>query len=406
MIQRYFCAAAFIGLLGAVVGAGPAQTEVPVTQPATQPAAALRLPGTVFGFLREVDGTLVCTTSKGVYVAVENPQHWSDVSLTIAKVPSTGIVRPVGGDIKCAYVTVEDKDAVCSLTALPAGKEAYVVRKNSSRLATFASSLLGVVSTGSNVSVTADGGTTWHPTVPLLAKQEQISALTWATKSQLLIGGADGSVQLMDCKGADQINRIWNTSIVGAVSGFALDGEHVWVRDGTLSRLKLTDGHVDAVIKPDLAVEGAAVCHEDVLAWDAEFISVWAQKAEQKDYVHIGRIPCVGTMAILPLKAPQCAVFTSDGRGFVLDPQQLRISDLELAVSLAPSPALLNDPTRASPAQLQMMLELAKTVPPAQRFAIFREGNTKLDLTPRQRVEWTIDQFRQAVATQPAATQK
>lgn len=66
---------------------------------------------------------------------------------------------------------------------------------------------------------------------------------------------------------------------------------------------------------------------------------------------------------------------------------------------LPPPAAPPIDPNAATDEQWRELVELAKRVPPKDRFAILDAKNKKTDLTERQRMDWAIKEFREYIRT-------
>lgn len=65
-----------------------------------KPKPTTFFPGTVFGVLRQIDGSAVCGTTEGVFLAVDNLRRWS----AIPSLPREHPFHPVGGDRNRFYV--------------------------------------------------------------------------------------------------------------------------------------------------------------------------------------------------------------------------------------------------------------------------------------------------------------
>ena len=237
----------------------------------------------------------------------------------------------------------------------------------------------------------------------------EVSALAWVSDSRLLVGGASGSVQLMERHEGNKLRQVWAAAPAPRrITRFALDGEYVWAEGQSLQRLSLADGHVDATLTPGVhSIEGLAACHQRLLIsgtmWENKMpafsISIWAPKADggyelQKRF-SVPEIP----EGFLPLTAPACLVITLDGQGWLLDLDKNSLSPLTLQVTGVPAPPLTARPNTATWNCARKMGDWAARVPRAERFAIDKEAMQKADLTLDQRIEWETRQLQRYIET-------
>ena len=327
---------------------------VAVVATSPQPPPLAKFPGGVVSVLRQLDGSTVCSSSD-VFLAADDPHRWAFVPVQKDRLPKYSSLRPIGGD-RSRLFFVNTGNASSSLVAVSAGGRTTVLRSMPGFWAAFANGDVGAIAGGSDVFITGDGGGTWNQAASLESGVE-VSALTWVSDSRLLVGGAAGSVELMERRDGNKLRRVWAAAPAPRrITRLALDGEYVWAEGQSLQRLSLADGHVDATVKPEVHIEALAACHQRLLisgtTWEnrmpAFSISIWAHKAdggyELQKRISVADLP----PEFLPLKAPGCLVITHDGKGWLLDLGKNSLSPLALQITgvpVAPPPAHPNAAT-------------------------------------------------------------
>ena len=276
--------------------------------PAVAPATVERIPGTFFQVMRNLDGSVVCCTTDGVFVSVGDLRRWSAIP-NLPREVSGFCLRPVGGD-RTRFFVEGDMFAFnrqiaerChaffgdyySLAAIDSGGNLTVAWdkrpgggfRSAAKVAAFASKDVGVLGWSedvmgahgglagvrNNLALTADGGATWkfvpppafaakfvRTNVPNLNQPvahqvfERISGCLWVSPSRLLMAGsggwASGSLQLYEYKEGGTLRLVWSAN-VEEIDKMLLDGDYVWVLSSTrerAERLALADGHVCATV--------------------------------------------------------------------------------------------------------------------------------------------------------------
>ena len=418
--------------------------SLPAGEPAstTKPAPLARFPGMVNDVRREFDGSAVCVTSEGVFLAEGDLRRWS----AVPSLPRTPLIRLVGGDRDRFFI--EDlRGDTYSLQAVEGSRKVATVRQNvpQENVAAFTSKNVGVLgwsndiaapgggvaSIQHNLLLTTDGGATWNPvSLPLVEKElERISTLVWTSPSRLLVGGTRGSAQLLERQSNGTFRQVWSAAVPGTIVRFALDGDYVWAESYSLNRLKLTDGHLDATFKPGVVVKGMVGCHNALVMWDsgavgATFhrgldgfksmkelldndakqatknspcIHIWMRDPE-KGYVRRAKIPAGHLAGVLPLESPLCLVIPSEGGvAMLLDLDKFKLSNTALQVIPLPPPP--DDPNLPTLEQEKTMFALAARVPLRDRIGIFQDSMKQTDLTGRQKIDWLTEQFRHYIET-------
>lgn len=420
----------------------------------TKPTSMAFFPGSVVGIQRQIDGSTICATTEGVFLAVDNLYRWSAVS----SLSREHVFRPVGGDRDRFFVEdlIGNADRQFgtnsnlivfgddySLQAVEVNRKATVVRQNipQGSLAAFASKNVGAITTGRTKNGTAlvlttDGGVIWNSIPPVLwgEQEEDISTLCWVNLSRLLVGGTRGLVRLYEHNGHGVLRQVWVAKVPEPVRNLSVDGDYVWLGQESLYHLKLADGKLDATVKPGVPVLGMAACHGSLLIWDTgntdgrprvhhgldgfktekEFLANEAKvAAKDSPHIHVwerdpkagyrsrAKISATRIAGILPLESPMCLVVLADGgRGLLLDLDRAKLSNTSLQVT--PLPPLPVDPNVATSDQIKAMLDLAARLPMHDRDAIFKESMNKRKeshLTPRQLNEWLTEQFRHYIET-------
>ena len=413
---RLFALSAILFWVGGDVPDATADPASPTGQGAAivpSRATVALLPGGAVAICRQLDGSLICTTSESVLRSSSaSPARWSDVALEKSGPPgemlahrdayAALVLKAVGGERDCAYFTAQGQDERF-LCVLEAGKAFRKIRalSDSCEAAAFATKKVGAISDGCDLLLTTDGGATWHPAPPVVNKGLSIQRLLWISPTRLLVGADDESLRLLERTGDYGVRSLWKTSVgpLGARQ-IAPDGDYVWAGDRTLHRLRIADGQIAAVLKPDINVRATAVCHKSLLVWDDDSVEIWAPNAGGTKYALAGRVQCEFAAAIFPLEARKCLVVTAPGRAVLLDLGSRRPSPFELQVSLAPPPPKTTDATMALTEELGAMISLSRKVPSARADAILEESDRKPDLSPRQRVIWATGELRRAIKEQ------
>ncbi len=390
----------FVCFLTTIV-ASAAEPLAPSTEaPASQPSPLSHFPDATLTILRQVDGSYVCTTLTGIYLATHDPYHWSELSIQSAKIPENANWHPAGGDRHRLFLTADTGDDRW-LVAVDLKKQAHRVCKVQSPLVAFASKDIGVICTGSNLGITTDAGVTWSPTHPLVDNEETISALTWISDKKVLVGGSEGSIQLFDISDKAHLRRLW-TAIPepkSVVNRLVLDGDHMWCESGSgyVRRVRLIDGKIMAKIKPEPDVQGISAIHSILFTWGINSIQIWNVQPKNQEYNLIGKIPALMLTDILPLEANTCLAIAQTGQGFLLDLTKQTLTITNLEVTLLPKPPQVVDPTIATLDELHVMLTLYRQLPPEQAKAITDEAIKKAEFTNKQQVEWITKQLKLAI---------
>lgn len=141
-----------------------------------------------------------------------------------------------------------------------------------------------------------------------------------------------------------------------------------------------------------------------VAAKESPHIYVWVRDPKA-GFVRRTTILAVRIAGVLSLESPLCLVIAADGgRGMLLDLEKEKLSIALLQVTpLPPAPLPPVDPKLPTSEQTETLVDLVKRVPAHDRFAIQKEASKKTDQTPRQRVEWLIEQYRQYIETKKPA---
>ena len=349
---------------------------------AAPPKALARFPGAPYAILHNFDGSAVCCTTEGVFLASGDLHKWS----AVPSLPREGRnIQPVGGDRTRFFVVdmesgmrrqmaenATSHEAIVagegnSLEAATIGGKIAVVREGMAAgvLCSFASRDVGAIAwngaggsgpNNNNLLVTVDGGATWKPTPPAVVGEKlgPLRRLKWVSTSQLLAAGGGGTMELYEHKGDGVLRRLWTAAApaAGAYCDLALDGDFVWIGDQTLGRIRLADGRLDAKIEASDPVDRAAACHDRLLLWGQEYVPaptflgpsaqpsgraeaamgegvappravrhylcVWA-RGRNSGYVRRKRIETPKLAGVLPLKSPLCLLIAEDGRGLRLD---------------------------------------------------------------------------------------
>ena len=387
-----------------------------------KPVTAARFPERVARVYRQLDGSSICVTFKRVlWSSAASPTAWSDVTLDgsnpLRADGGTGEtfeainLRPVGGERGCAYFAAAHQG--WSLYALEAGKPMRKVCKLSHAVETsrpgmvvvaFATKAIGAIGNGANLLLTSDGGATWHPTQPLVGGQiDSFEWLQWVSPTKLLAGAGDGSIQLLERVDAGSLRSVWKASFESWDEGpLLLDGDYVWVIGSeTLHRLKIADGRIaSALKKPDISVCAAAACHGFLLLCEAESVNILALNANGTKFANVGKVRCEEAAAILPLEGQKCLVIKGAGDALSLSLRTRQLSPLRLQVSAMPPPLKAADPAQPSDSEIRTLFSLWGKVPEAKTNAILHESEKKLNLTPRERTAWCIEEFKRAIKQQ------
>jgi uncharacterized protein YjbI with pentapeptide repeats len=392
-------------LLGAtamlLTGPVPVGAAEPTAE-TTPVGTVARLPGAGC-ILRQLDGSaLCCTAGEGVFLSLGDPHRWSAVPGVRREFFSC---KPIGGDRARFFLggdtwdfprePAEKVSAIGPrylLAAAGAGGEFNVVwdktpgflYENALKFSAFASKDVGAIAWNETVMaphggiggvrnllfLTVDGGKTWRPTPPpefparsetirspngkqpfVVPVFEDIAGVLWVSPSRLLISGS--SAQLCERTGDGTLRRVWCAAVPGSGSGLVLDGDCVWVGSGsrgTMNRLRLADGHLDATVKiADPAERGdkkMTACHQCLLVWGSTptglpattpriALDIWARDPKQ-GYVRRARITAPPLAGILPLKAPLCLAIAASGEGLHLDLDKGTLSPAPLQVTPLP----------------------------------------------------------------------
>ena len=343
---------------------------------------------------------------KGVYLSVDDPRRWSALPLQNERLPGFApIHRLVGGDRNRLFFVIADTHANESLVRAEADGKTAVLRRLPSDLAAFASKDVGALANESEVFLSTDGGAVWHPGINL-GQAERVFDVQWISTSRLLVGLDSGAVQLVERQGDNKFHHVWSTPPAPGAVRFALDGNYVWVVGPTLRRLKLADGKVDVTVKPDIRAKGLAACHDCLVIWAGDAMSVWRRTAGGA-YEPRGKMTAPAEVTgVLPLKNPLCLVITRDGKGALLDLDKMSLSPEPLQVTPLPKVAIAVDPNVATPEQLGTMMSLARQVTPAEAEAIAKEALKNKDFTHRQRVEWMTKELQRIIDKHKSAPAK
>ncbi len=306
-------------LLTGVVSAISAQqttTTTPVKTVTQLPAAGC--------ILRQLDGSAICSSERGVFLADGDFRRWSAVPFLSDKMNWGAL----GGDRRRVFIWTAGSTAggPNSIEAVQLDGRTAVVRNEMwpGERAVFASKDVGVIygtsSDRTNVVLTTDGGATWNATpVPFPKRQdapraespqakrnpaqgvapgygsvppakgwqrllqgetvECVGTLHWVSASRLLVGGSQRSVGLFEIQ-RGTLRPVWMITLPEFAHQFALDGDYAWVANygayagvgecegAMLHRLRLPEGRMDATVKTALPLVGMAVCHQALLTWD------------------------------------------------------------------------------------------------------------------------------------------
>ncbi|MFZ5829615.1 MAG: hypothetical protein ACOY3P_05990, partial [Planctomycetota bacterium] len=417
---------ALLVLVGGMLDTLPAGEGAPTPPPIS------RFPSFVSVVRVQLDGSAVCATSEGVFLAVDDLRRWS----AVPSVPRNRPFVPVGGDCSRffgedalgssdlerannAHTIVVDASSLQAvgvngtvttvLHSVPQRSVAAFASKDTGALAwseDITAPHGGIESTQHNLRVTTDGGVTWKPIdLPQMEnKFEAVSAMAWASPSRLLIGGSKGSVRLFEHRGNAVFIHVWSATLPEGVPEFALDGDYAWTGRRSLYRLRMSDGSLDATVAPGVIVKGLAACHGSLLVWDGgivqprvhhgldgfstveEFwahesrmaakelprIQVWARESKN-GFSRRASIPAAGPAGILPLETPLCLVIAADdGAATLLDLEKCTLSPVAIQVTPLPPPP--PNPNVATSDEIKATFDLSARVPMRERNAIFKEA--------------------------------
>ena len=179
---------------------------VAVVAMSPQPPPLAKFSGGVVSVLRQLNGSTVCSSSN-VFLATDDPQQWAFVPVQRDRLPKYSSLRPIGGD-RSRLFFVNKGNGVSSLVAVSAGGRTTILRSMPGFWAAFASRDVGAIAGGSDVFITGDGAETWNQAASL-EKGVEVSALAWVSDSRLLVGGASGSVQLMERHEGNKLREVW-----------------------------------------------------------------------------------------------------------------------------------------------------------------------------------------------------
>jgi hypothetical protein len=363
----------------------------------TQPSTLTRFPGPVIGFNRHSDDSLICVTPNAIFKSsVSNPKQWVEIQTNVSEVVPQGIIRPVGGDeISEFFTTQNDKGWFLIAINLKTNK-AEIIKALGSGVAAFSSHNVGVIANRADLWLTTDSGKNWTIAASLPKRNESIVSLAWKNDTNLLVGGSDGSMQYLKRENG-KFRRMWDVNISESVDQLTLDDDYVWVGNTVLYHIKLASGKIDTKFKSNVALENIAVCPNSLLICNWSTISIWERDKNTVDYKHVSNIQSPPIITAVPIEQSKSILFSADGQGQQLDLQTNKLFPFEFTIRKEPTHPKKEDVTRASQQQLLDMVALSKKVSRERREAILSEANKKNNLTPRQRVEWAIEQLKKSL---------
>ncbi len=357
---------------------------------------------------RLVDGAAVCQTSTGFFLSLDDPRKWSQLPLEKSQFQRGTSLSLAGGDRSRLFIIANGHSGLAMFNLDVNSGELRMGISLRSGMVAFASGKIGAMALRRNLQLTKDGGENWTPSGQLITKDgANISAFVWLSKTRLLVGGDDDSVQLFELDDHTlDLRRVWskvpNPQQRGA-SNFAVDGDHAWGGKYALKRFRIDNGEVDGAIDFEVLGRRLTAIHQHVLVIgdgeNAKTVLNWTPNGAA--YAPGPGIPAGEVRGILPLAAPECLMITDAGAGEVADLSSGKVTVAKLEVEWhEPKP----DPGRPTKAEFDAMMELALKVPYEQRNAIFKEANEKKELTAKQNVGWVTERLKQALANSSGAS--
>ncbi len=386
--------------------------QIRVSKPADTPRENgfdTKLPG-VADVEQLSDGAWVCSSMEAAYVSASDAKDWTIVPTGLPA--GRWVVQCLGGSKNRMYfvASTERWGNSYAIYAVEPGREPANVRSlppTAQPPAAFCSELIGAVSTGANLSVTADGGATWHPSPPLFETENaRIMLIRRADASRLLVSDGRSLARYEILRDAT-LRQAWSvtpTDGVGADTQVpACDRSHVWLMGATnVTRLKLADGQADFAVPKNAVEANLRGVRNVIVVWDNAMIvlNASAQKVRaltlQADGAYAaGRWFPTGGFAAIPTAKQHCLLLGAQGLAYDFDLAADTLTPTPLHV-VPPKPK----PPQLSPESIKLGEELAqleRQLPVAEVIAI-GEGITKRnDLTSEQKLELLKKEYQLAI---------
>lgn len=338
------------------------------------------------------NGDKICLTSKAVYLIHKDRGRWT----VLSKLSPQRIDRIIGGSKDKLYF-VEAAEGVAHLFLKSYSTDGTIETVLRLRGApySFFSNTIGCSAEGSRLLVTVNKGAKWTESQPIFVDKEAILQLLWLSPYQLAVGGSKGTLALVSVDETGIVKPGWQRKQPAPVQSLAGGpGNTVWSLGRRLTAYDTTTGEIKREIVPDLPVEDFLASGEYLYLWGFEGVSVWHLKGAKT--VHVKRIRNRPVAYVLPIEGHTAQVFTMAGEIFKWDIRNKELQPNQVVVETKKVQAVKKDEVsteHASSDELRKMVQTSLELAFELRQKVFAAANEKKELTPKQRVQWTIQEF-------------
>jgi hypothetical protein len=394
---------------------------------AVEPIADMtRLPGWSPQIKCLVDGTLVSRRIvreldglppfMAIFTAsVTDPLHWKDAAIHHSSdPPGIGYILVGGGRDELYYCKPENKRtaSVPLRGDRPARQDDLLGDlqiAGSSSVVRYASINVGAVSDGLTVHITTDAGSSWGDTYLLgfgAPGKTNISDMQWIGEDRLLVSLDSGNLSLYAHEN-NTLSQLWgvDTKLKGAQYCIASERLALAISGGRIVIIDVVGGRIEGSVEPGVSFDGAAICSDNILVWQANMLTRISRKDDDEEYAITGTISIPELMmetrsayvaGVFPFGGQLYLIFTYGGDALELDVESLQLGKpVPLRVEIAARERYMDRQQRA------ILNELMKQLPIDQFTSILNDGLAQQGMTRNEQIEWAIEKMNEAITALP-----